>query len=933
MSILKSFISFLIIFTMITPTYTIAQDDDDSDESPYQTQGGSCVGQEEVRKPGTTCCSGLEFNSNTDKCDEITYNDTSLTSCTNGATCSGGTGCFPQKASDLFSIVSPGSEDSELESMISAQMDGEGNKAAGSACTHARECASYSCVLRKCEDKKVCRFAGEGEFAGSGISCGTNLVKTGSGVCEKTPEAKNPVYLGLVNEVIVEPNGKCQFELDEDTRQKSVIAMKTLRAMEWMFANISLAEKDDCFQTIPLLKDVVGKTFVETRKGILTSFTDVLNEIENDYATLINAKEKSDKSVTMHGETISEGDLATRQTSGYDSLMIMYRRNLLFQSYEKAMLETVKMANKTVSGLSQGQATWNDGDTSWKIGDQTIAGYQCEAKYKKWKPFSWKTKYYMSTKDRWIYQYEVTGSAEGNASVVKRPKIASYLSLIGGMTSEEAITDLTKSKYYLLDPLMHGGLNFESFGQKKKLGGGGFLGLGKKDLRKARFLKGDSGSYTAMYNQLKPKVKDFYKTLKAKSDQKNFVYEPELMTVEAKDCLTNPTNKGCEGFEAFLDEVLDEGFAQFLAYSAASKDSYSGYFTNATSWRRRLLAKLEVDMQNISKYYETVLKHRDDQNTCIERVINGVIQNGILTEGNDQGSLVEGEANGSNVATTTVKPGAIKGLNTSSGNTSTALRPELVSPLTRSRFTFDLDTGTNKNLNKSSLYDGMVKSSSSTRGGVGDQSSASALAIRQKDMRNANAKASSKGVNVAGKESSMASAMKSVGGSGRNSSGMGSGSGSGSGSALSNLSSNGFSFPDGKNKNSGSGFDLTNGDINGNGNGLNGVNINPGTIGVGGANTAGSGNGNGLSESEMGLGANGRGMNAGSNSGSGSGDGTDGKDGTGLSDSEKERMMSGYEKNRRDYEGAEDDNLFSKVSKAYVRNLDKVLIRKKKLEN
>jgi hypothetical protein len=56
-------------------------------------------------------------------------------------------------------------------------------------------------------------------------------------------------------------------------------------------------------------------------------------------------------------------------------------------------------------------------------------------------------------------------------------------------------------------------------------------------------------------------------------------------------------------------------------------------------------------------------------------------------------------------------------------------------------------------------------------------------------------------------------------------------------------------------------------------------------------------------------------------------------DPSGLSDEEKDIMSANYDRNKGDYKTSEDDSLFLVVSKTYVRNLDKVLTRKKKLDD
>jgi hypothetical protein len=55
-------------------------------------------------------------------------------------------------------------------------------------------------------------------------------------------------------------------------------------------------------------------------------------------------------------------------------------------------------------------------------------------------------------------------------------------------------------------------------------------------------------------------------------------------------------------------------------------------------------------------------------------------------------------------------------------------------------------------------------------------------------------------------------------------------------------------------------------------------------------------------------------------------------DGTGMNDDEKEKLLTTVENNKDKFRPNEEDGIFKVVSKAYVRNLDRILIRKKKIE-
>lgn len=965
---MNKFVSLLLVFSLLlpyvpTPAYALTMIEQQADGGGGGGGGGNLPGAEETEEPqnppGTppgvqctqmgqkpatngVCCVGLELNS-AGKCDEMTFSDPALKSCTSDSQCSGGTGCYPQSASDLFSPSSPSNENeddlAEAAKSVQAQVgEVETILSNGASCEHSKQCSSYSCVAGTCKEALVCRFAKEGEIAPGAIKCTPGFIKGAGSKCEKDPDAANSVYLGLLKEPTIEDEGQCRFELDEETRKRAIIAMSSLRAMEFMFATSNMTENEDCFSFTPVLKDAIGKPFYETRKNILTNFTDVLNGIEYDFKQLIEAKEKGTKTINIHsgvdtssgdvklmqeGETISEADLATRQTSGYDNLIMMYRRNLLFQSYETSMLNTVETANVTLSKLAQGMNTWQSGSKSWDLMGQQLS-YKCEASRYKVRPFiKWKTKYYENVADRWAYHWEVTGNAAGNADIIRRDNVKKNLALFSGISEEQAVLDYTK-KFYMIDPLMFSGMKQGSYGSGKALKKkGGFLGLpifgGFKDLRKAYYIPGSgTGSFTYMYNQLKPKLREFYKNLKTNPNQKNFIYEPELVTTYAKSCLEDSKTEQCVDFEKFLEDTLDESFAQFLSYGHSTKDSYSNYFESASSARRRLFAKLEVDMANIREYYKLVIEQRDKQNACIEKVVGGIIDSGILVT--DDGGLTEGGS---------VKPGGQTSGSGAGGKVSVLnkglgaakLGPLRLSPLTRSKFSFDLSGNTLRKLNDVANLDGIGTGSvSSNRAGIGSSEQAF-LSARKDAMKNANSKAAAKGVNVAKKEKAIKDIMNSMRKTARGGSGS---SGSGSGS-----SRGGF----GGDINAGSaalGKDLKGAGEMGDGQVGTGEGVKGDKVGDGSAGQAAAGAGNGLAGIDSGYGS---GSGSGDGSGDAAGAGAGGKDGTGLTDAEKDKMMSEYERNKRDYEGNEEDGLFGKVSKAYVRNLDKVLIKKKKLDN
>lgn len=879
---------------------------------------------------GGVCAEGLTLNLNNNKCDLPVYRDPIMKSCTSHGDCTGGHGCYTQKSQDLFTRSGRNDQEEEelrlLQDVLLEQTSDMDLKALGASCEHAMECASYSCENRKCTEAKVCRFGEIDEAAPGSIKCNEEkaLTKGASEKCELNPEAQNSVYLGLLNEPTFKPVGQCQFELDNETKMKSIQAMKTMRAMEWLLATISRSDADDCFRVIPLLREQIGKPFFDRRKIILENFNIKLAQIENDFNSLMEAQKlmkegvKSMAPVEMHGVNVTQYELGTRQTSGYDTLMIMHRRNQLFQAYEIAMRDLVIETHKKIASLSDAMATWSDGASSWSLGEgMTMSAYACAAKYKKltWK--GWKTKRYSNVSNRWTDYYEVSGNQASNSNIMKRESVINYLEQMSGI-KPESIHPLFTRKHYLIDPLMPGGsgkIAFTQFGTKKSLRKGGLFGfLKKRDLRKPRYLKGGgSGSYTAIHTAFKARVNDFYKSMRPERTPKveNFVYEPELVTVFAKDCIDNPSNEKCEDFTKFVDEVTDIAFAQFWAYSYHRNDKYTGYFSNATTWRRRLLAKYEVDMTNVSQYYDKIIQHRNVQNECIDRVLTQV-ETEFMNQ--DNTGISEGATN--NYYSGTNYNG--NGSDTSSSDYSKA--PLTAS--TRGKFSFDLVTGELRNLNSGSRMDnigGTGKTSESGSIGNSSNENSNIMAKRLAKLKESNAKASAKGVDVASKDKKVLTAMSSASSGRYGASALaagGQGAGASSGGALGSSAYKASLTDDLVGIGDGKGMEITGVGMGVAGDGKAGAGGAGGDIkfkglkggyGMGSLNSSGSGDG----------------MN------SGSGSGGEYTDPTGMSDEEKDIMMANYERNRSKYDTKEDDGLFKILSKAYVRNLDKVLTKKR----
>jgi hypothetical protein len=901
----------------IVQNQNLISGDEDKPQNPPGTPAGvECISENIIPSAGRPCCVGLGLNS-AGKCDEIPVSSPDILSCSSNADCSMGRGCFSQTQAALTSgahFIPTAKEASQdfIQEFRATLPESGSPKSAGQSCVHSRDCDSYSCLSGVCEDKKSCRYALLNEVA-SGVECQAGLVKDPSGKCVTNPNAANPVYTNTEDPQF-EDGQKCMFTLPEEDRNNAIVAMRSLRSMEFFLSNISTREDEECFRIVPTLKPI-GRKLSDSRKQVLENFTEVLNGIEFDFKQLVDATDKgptAGQMITIHqgslgAESLSNANLATRQTSGYDSLMMLYRRNTLFKNYEEAMKEIVEEAHAPVAKLSEAMSGWTDSSTSWNMGSHVVSSYNCEAsKYQTRKWWKWKTHYYQATHERWAYYYEMSGS--GGSSVIDKPYVTSTLNLLSA--DKNAATKFKAQNYYLIDPLIYWSKPLSAYGAaiglKKKSGFLGFSGF--RDLRKAWRVS----SLGPMFEDSRAAIINHMKNLKVNSSQRGFIYEPELVTTQAKDCLNNPANpENCAPFEEFLNELQQEAFAYFLAYGYSPRDSYAGFFTDANTMRRALLRKLDSDMRYISTYYSKLITQRDKQNQCLDRLLKGIEDSGILTR--DRLGLTEGG--------TYYLPGQYNGNSLNAQNNARLLKSEDLIKLRRQNFNFNL-RNVSATTTANSRMDNLVTSSSSGAGTSRlSDSDRAFLAGRAASFKRANEKAAKAGIDVAGKvkvaqdltnELARSSVASRSGKLGSSFGASGGDSRSRAGELGGMLSTSSLDKPN-KEESNKSNESVASGNEADNKDGS-----------VAGTSAGTSGLTSGLGQDSMGqqVGEQGNATNGATSS-----------DGTGLSDEDKLVLMSAYEKNKSDYEGSEEDGLFSKVSKAYVRNLDKVLKKKKKIQD
>lgn len=859
------------------------------------------------------CCTGLVLDATLNICKDPTIQDPALVTCVNDASCvqpglPPRMGCYAMDEDDMF--AGKPQNMTQVDAQAAAQDAEESARdddplPLGSACNISVQCESYSCVTNICVEKKICRYADEGEPAAPGIDCAEGLAKDASGKCRVPVGDRDALALGLLGDVSVEQLNQCQFKLDDEIKNKSIQAIKTMRAMEWLFATSSLSAPGDCFGILNFMRDEVTRPFYEGRKLILANFNRVQADIEADFQTLKDAKIKGTRTLSMHGETVNENDLATRQTSGYDTLMLMRRRNLLFQSYEQAMLDLTLRINNLIAGFSRelGNAgatpdtvatSWKDKSKKWKINGRELTRNDISCRTRKKK-----------IRSRWNHIYMVDGANSNNQQALALPRVSAFLSLMSGGTQAQNNQTFRNNQnlnlFYLLDPLMPGtDLRFENYGVQ----------WGGSSKRK---LLGTAGSLMDMRNAYSGKIKDFYQALIPANVTGRFTLEPELpeLTAEqARACAGTTAGAGCDKYNAFIEEIADMSFSQFIAYSSHSNKKYKKYFANASTWRRKLFAHYENDYQNISRFYETMVGHRDRQNDCIEAVLAKVAgefvnqSNSGLVEGTSLPTATSGSSSGATMSSgSNLGPGSSAAANaltgTGSGGTTSGNKNLRISAADRVKFRFDLSSPSVSGGKGSTLKDSLGNSklgSSSASGGSLSASAKANQAARLLELNAAKAKAKAAGVNVAAKEQVAASALENIQAQSK-----------AQAQAKTEEGSQASLF----------GYDAK----------AQALEVAPEKDAV----VAPVTDLNGKVVSLPAASPNFSGVDPGYGAGSAASNGNQAGSGTkdSLNDSDADIVMQNYERTKSEYQSSEEDPLFSRVSKAYVRNLEKILTRKK----
>ena len=857
----------------------------------WKTAVGS---QAEVNaKQSLVCCATLDMNPTTRVCADKSMVDTSLVKCTTSADCSGNLGCFDLRDDDMFKL-----DDNSTEAQVDAvtaqqeafdqQSEEVEPKALGQICARNMDCESYNCkkssgMFPTCQKPEtICRLAALNEVALGKVKCETPYQKD---AMEKCIDPSLSVYRGVLGKIIAAPTDqtKCQFELrptapgatPADIRPAIDLAIGTSRSLEWLFSTTT--HQRDCVKVVDFLKEKI-KEKIDKRKEILKIYSLNTKMVEDNFALVTAAqKDNMEPILTLCDDTTTQHDVAMRRATGLDFLCYMKKRNEVFSIYEKDMLEWTNDMTTMIEQYRADVFNYSENAKSWKIGD---------------KHYDWKSpvcRYWVNLlvgvvtpkklKKRWDQKYIVSPNKKFD-TVLQRENIKNYMSYMGVSDSYQVMR-----RGYYLDPVMPGGDNSVRF---QSFGGGAGIFTSSDHQRTLR-----NGEMADMYNKYNARITAFLKEMKIGDiPEEDFIYEPEMPSAyEYRGCISKIDTPECSPFKAYVTKLQDISFAQFLAYSKHTKSKYKDYYQSPNTARQKLWNRYTTDLTNLSNYYTAIEQLRTAQNGCIDKVISQIRGGGYSGEamGITQGDGNYFQGSESNYQSTTT--------------TSTTKAPTIKSG--QSLTPIKLTLGVYNKALKSNTNNGSTTSGAGAGLGSVD-SAAGSLAARNKTIADANSKATSSGYDLKKEDDAIRASMNS---------GKSGGAGGAGTSASSNSSNSSASGAAGNKATLGDGADSA----NASGAGASGA--------TGAASAAG---GSAVPGAEGAI----PGLIGGAASGSAAASSTSGhQDPTGMSDEEKDVMAANYDRTKTRYQTNEDDSLFQVVSKTYVRNLDKILTRKKKLDD
>ena len=827
---------------------------------------------------------------------------------------------------------------------------------------HGR-CQSLNCGANgatgrvgKCVQGKICRKAERFETPLGNAKCKAPFqFSVQNGYCD-FPAANPVIYTSAVEDSANATLG----QMTPAQRAAGIHALKTFRTMEWLFSSLDVIKdgnvnKMDCLGLLDKIRD----QFLDIRKQRLAAvykFNENFLALEKEQLltqTVANTEAHiTDKGqVTLptrtidgklqnvaKGEFILNGDnltpklLKSRLTTGYDLQFLLLRKNAIYMEYEDKMFELVGEAQKTIKLFQETMAdsSWDlhnnkfwkikksrrDGDTQFETfrTEDSNAVAKCRNLRAEAGPFN------DEIQDRWNYWYRVNFTKEATKNIIDDVNFKTELLLIAHKKlanpslSESELVENWKIKgpthgnrevldgwgddlYYLIDFPLPGknlsgakAISYHDFGVKP---------FNHDDSTRERQFENDGDFLNQirnrMYLSFYESQSDVYfgkdenalKQLTGDSTFADIITEPELVRLDAREC-TSPVAKEtkipCVEFDYYVKEISSMTLAHAWSYGVHTFWQYEHYFSDENNWRSSLFKHYEDQLGHLSIYYTALHAYRVNVAGGLGTTIIGLED--LFT---DEGGI--GEDN------------FFDGSSDSSAGTNRRPRdrPKNVKPVGFSfiRSGQSLASFSGLGLSQNNLLKGAKGSAGAS---IGSSTSGAAItsAARKSlaDLKSKNELAIKKGLDVKkAKESFDKIIAKGNSGSGLSGSSNGGSNNAGFGKT---------SLPSLVNELKDDSSLTPTGEKVGGSEGVNG--------------SAGP-----LTNQENYFGGQQSGNRYGTTSGA--------SDGTGLSEEEKDVMMANLDRTKNQYSSNENDGLFNILSKAYTRNLDKVLIRKKQIKD
>ena len=584
-----------------------AQAEEEYESTTYEDEE-TCgqVGKKPKDNNPENCCAGLEWDESQNACVEAVKYPRKQCEGASDNSCSPGQSCLESEIEDLY-----GDDEEHDDAVDDVEIKNEetGIKENGKRCYSDKQCDSGWCASKKeksayqkkgifnkvkkmfrtvtfqrrCKALFVCRCADNYEKPIGDGKCCEGLKKDPEGKCVPESQLEWGMFEYTGEEGQFSEN-TCSVKVDPKEQYAYIQAMFKLRAFEWLTAT---SNETDCLGYQKRLKDEIGTPLKTKRNQLAKMLEEAQKEIRKRRNELVNAKFSLNKEQNA-GEMEREVWQAENRITGEAMLELMIEEQRVMQHYENNLNGIYTEAFNKLQKIHQ----------DWGMTDPKEKGKRCRGN----SIFSRKQK----NKRRWMKRYKVKAKAKhGNNAVVKDDAVRFMIESMGGKIQTK------KSRYFLMDPLMPGGETFKDYGtsgkHRRKLGnknsvvgiamivvgvaaiaaGPGFLMYGGAILaggialqaRSIKKSKGEEKHYLpGIFNDFLPNLIEYFKAPEMASDIELGINRTCLETNFEQDSSTHYTEDS-----DYVDEdqyyAQEEQEEEFYNIDNQDMDEFAGEYT------------------------------------------------------------------------------------------------------------------------------------------------------------------------------------------------------------------------------------------------------------------------------------------------------------------------------------------------------------------